>query len=427
MQRERVRRSITASIKDGVAWSLMSGFAEPYAVPFAMALGASTMGVGVLRSAPSLAASFFQFFTEKLVLALGRCKKAMLAAVLVQALSLFGAAAAVFLPAAAVLPLFIAMTVLYTVAGSMAGPPWAALMGEYIPASKRGDFFGWRYQILGVTFFAASYLASRVLGALEGAALWGFFSLFAAAGVFRLVSFYYLTRMYEPAHCFHMPRFGRGVNFLNSLDFRRGRVPALFFSVLILLFSTYLVAPFFSVYSLKELKCGYTRYMVLMTIGPLMTYLFMRRWGKAADAHGSVKVLKAAFVLIPLVPFMWALSRNFYYLAAVETFSGIVWGAYLIGMNNFIYETVPSHERAGYNAFSGFTTGIAQFAGALIGGWFYARLPELWGSSFVTLLLISAFARALAVAPLFLLVAETRRVSAAGPLELLREIAGFRF
>jgi MFS family permease len=110
----------------------------------------------------------------------------------------------------------------------------------------------------------------------------------------------------------------------------------------------------------------------------------------------------------------------------VEIFSGIVWGAYLIGINNFIYETVPSHARAGYNALSGFISGIGQFAGALIGGWLYSRLPAVWGSSFLPLLFISALGRVLAVVPMFMLVGETRKVAAGGPMELLGDIAGFR-
>ncbi len=193
-----------------------------------------------------------------------------------------------------------------------------------------------------------------------------------------------------------------------------------------LLASTYLSAPYFSVYSLKELKCDYLHYMVLMSVGPLMTYLLMKRWGQAADAYGSVKILKAAFLLIPTVPLLWSFSRNFYYLAAVEMYSGIIWGAYLIGMNNFIYETIPAHSRAGYTAFFSFTNGLAQFGGALAGGWLYERLPALWGSAFVSLLLISAFLRALAVIPLFLMVREVRTVRAVGPVELLLYVSGFK-
>jgi MFS family permease len=425
MQKHRVKTSVKASIKDGVAWAAMSGFADPYTVPFAMALGASTMGVGVLRSVPSLASSIFQFFSEKLVLGLGSCKKALLLTVLIQALSLFAAAAAVFLPAGAAFPSLVAAVVVYTAAGNMSGPPWAVLMGEYIPASRRGNFFGFRSQVVGLVFFAASFLASQLLGLAGEGVLWGFCAVFCAAGVFRLLSFYFITFMYEPRTCFHMPR-GAEVKFLASFDFRKGRVPALFFSVLVLLASTYLAAPYFSVYSLKELKCNYLQYMVLMSIGPLMTYLFMQRWGQAADAYGSVKILKAAFLLIPTVPLFWALSRNFYYLAAVEMYSGIIWGAYLIGMNNFIYEAIPAHSRAGYNAFFSFTNGLAQFGGALAGGWLYERLPALWGSSFVFLLLISAFLRALAVIPLFLMVREVRAVKAVGPVELLLFVSGFK-
>ena len=426
MQKQRVKTSIRASMKDGAAWAMMCGFADTYAVPFAMALGAGTMAVGVLRSFPALASSVFQVFNEKFVLRMGSCRRALLLTVLIQALSLFVSAGSVFLPGGAGLPLFISMAVVYAVAGNMSAPPWAVLMGEYIPASKRGDFFGFRSQVVGITFFAASFIASRLLGVWEGRGLLGFSLVFACAGIFRLVSLYYISLMYEPRTRFHLPRSGGGVDFLGSLDFRRGRVPALFFSVLVLLFSTYIAAPYFSVYTLRELNCGYTSYMVLMTIGPLMTYVFMRRWGQAADSYGSVKILKAAFLLIPTVPLFWTFSRNFWYLAAVEAYSGIIWGAYLIGMNNFIYESIPAHSRTGYNAFFSFTNGIAQFGGALLGGWLYEGLPQLWGSAFISLLLVSAVLRSLSVVPIFLLVGEVRAVRSGGPVELLLFMSGFK-
>ena len=425
MQKQRVRTSVKASIKDGVAWAAMSGFADPYAVPFAMALGASTMGIGVLRSLPWLVSSVFQFLTERFVRYVGSCKRSLLLTVFLQAAALFAAAAAVLLPAGAAFPLLLAAVVVYTVSGNMSAPPWSVLMGEYIPAAKRGNFFGFRYQLVGFMFFAASFMASRVLGFAGQGALWGFAAIFAAAGVFRLASWYFITQMYEPRTRFHMPK-GSGVNFLSSFDFRRGRVPAMFFSVLVLLSSTYLAAPYFSVYTLKELKCDYQHYMVLMSIGPLMTYVFMKRWGQAADAYGSVKILKAAFLLIPAVPLLWTFSRNFYYLTAVEIFSGVLWGGYLIGMNNFIYEAIPPASRAGYSAFNGFIGAMAQFAGALAGGWLYGRLPALWGSSFVSLLLVSAALRALAVIPMFLMVREVRAVRAAGPVDLLLFMSGFK-
>lgn len=425
MKGRLVKKSVKASIKDAIAWAAMCGLNEPYSVPFAMSLGANAMGVGLLRSLPYLVSSIFQLFAQRFVLFMGRCKKALLFAVFTQSMSLFAAAFTVFLPQPFSLPAFIAMMVIYTMAGTMAAPPWSALMGEYIPASKRGNFFGFRYQIIGVTFFAFSYLAARILGYLPKNAEIAFFLVFSGAGAVRLFSWYYIGFMYEAPNNYHMPGSSK-VGLAVSLDFRKGRTPALFFSVFMLLCATYLSAPFFSVYALKGLHCSYPRYMVLMSMGPLMTYLVMRRWGRAADVYGSVKVLKTGFLLIPLVPLLWTLTRDFYLLAAVETFSGIVWGAYLIGMNNFIYETAPAHARAGYNAVFNFIVGMAQFAGGLLGGFLYEKLPSWHGSSFIPLLLISALLRALAIVPLFRMVTEIRSVKAAGAKELFLAVAGFR-
>ncbi len=423
MQKRRVKTSVRASIKDGAAWAAMSGFADPYTVPFALALGAGTMGVGVLRSLPWLVSAFLQLFSEKTVQLLGSCKRALLHSVFLQALALFAAASAAFLPGRAAFPVLLAAVVAYVAAGNLSAPPWAVLMGKYIPASRRGAFFGFRFRLIGLVFFATSFAAARVLGWAGEGARWGFFAVFAGAGCFRLLSWRFITAMYEPRTRFHMPR-GGGVDFLGAFDFRRGRVSALFFSALLFLCGTYLAAPYFSVYALKELGLPYPRYMLLMSIGPLMTYLFMKRWGQAADAYGSVTVLKAAFLLIPLVPLLWTLGRDLRYLVAVEAFSGIIWGAYLIGMSNFIYESVPAASRAGYVAVNGLTGALAQFAGALAGGWLYDYFPPLKGSSFVPLLLLSAALRAAASLPMFMLVRENRPVRRAGPADLLLFMTG---
>ncbi|MCX5786500.1 MAG: MFS transporter [Elusimicrobia bacterium] len=408
MQRKSIKKSVAASIKDGLAWAVMSGFAEPYAVPFVLSIGASTMAVGYLRSLPALVSSFSQFFTERLVLRLGSCKKSVLAVVFAQAASLLAMAFCVFLPAGTALPVFIFLTVLYAVSGNLANPPWAVLVGEYIPASKRGAFFGFRFQVVGVTFFTASFMAARFLSFLGEGVLWGFAALFAAAGFSRLLSFYYLTLHYESKTRFHLPQ-TTPFKLLSAFDFRRNRVSAMFFSVFLMLSATFLAAPYFSVYALKELHFDYMRYTVIMTIGPLMTYLFMKKWGLAADAMGSVKILKAAFFIIPTVPFLWTLSRNFYFLASVELYSGIIWGAYIIGMNNFIYDYTTPAERTGYNAAFAFVGGIAQFGGALVGGWLYDFAPPLGGSRFITLLIISGALRAAAIIPFLKLIKKENR------------------
>jgi MFS family permease len=347
---------------------------------------------------------------------LGSGRKAVRLDVLVQALSLFAAAAAALLPAPWALLCLAGALVLYTTAGNLAGPPWATLMGEYIPRRKRGAFFGFRNQAVGLTFFAASLAAAGVLYFHTGLA--AFSALFAAAGIFRLLSFQYLGLMYEPRSRFHLPAPETAGSSSPSDPALRPFLLSIFF----VMFSAFLVAPYFSVYLLKELRCGYLRYMVIMTAGQLVTYLLMRRWGALADSYGSVRVLRLAFLGIPLIPLLWALAPSFVWLVCVELFSGVVWAAYGMGTNNFIYELSGGRNRTRYNALFGFTACLGQFAGALAGGLLYGRLP---GNAFYTMLLLSGGLRAAAILPFLKRVKEAGLPGTEKPGFLLAAI-GFR-
>ncbi len=417
MQKKCVRLSVQASLKDGGFWALMLGFVDPYIVPFAMALGASMPAIGFLRSVPVLLGSLFQIVNERLVARLGSCRTAILIDVLIQAASAGAGALSAFLPAPYGLYFFITTVTLYTLSGAMSGPPWAALMGEYIPASKRGEFFGFRSQLVGLTFFTGSFAASGILSLYGAGTMRGFVIIFVLAAVFRLISFYYVGKMYEPVTSFHLPK-SVTPDFLKILDYRNNRVSAMFISVFMLMAATCLTAPYFSVYVLAELKYDYFRYTFIMTIGPLMTYLLMKRWGRMADIFGSVKILKAAFFLIPMIPLFWTLSGNFIYLSLVEIYSGVIWGAYVIGINNFIYEAAEPRLRTGINAYFGFVSGLAQFGGAMAGGWLYDIFPSFWGSSFIPLLILSGVLRFLSLASLLKLVKEIPKARPAGGGEL---------
>ncbi|OGS60275.1 MAG: hypothetical protein A3J79_07625 [Elusimicrobia bacterium RIFOXYB2_FULL_62_6] len=401
--RNSVRQSVDASLKDGAFWALMTGFVDPYIVPFALALGSSALGIGFLRSVPALLGSLLLVFNEKFVAWLGSCRTAVFINVTAQALAAGAGALSAFLPHPYGLLFFIAAVTAYTLSGVMASPPWATLMGEYIPASKRGEFFGFRSRMVGLIYFTASFAASALLSvsgpaqAADGAfsvkgPLTGFVIIFALAGLFRLGSAYYITRMYEPRTRFHLPKAGRAA-FRDIFDFGNKRLKAMFFSLFLMLAATFLAAPYFSVYVLKDLHYGYLKYTFLMTIGPLMTYLFMKRWGLLADAFGSARLLRLSFLLIPTVPLLWALNTNFVYLSLVEAFSGIIWGAYLIGVNNFLYEEAGANLRTRANACYGLIVGVAQFGGAMLGGWLYEVLPPWRGSPFIIVLVLSGVLR----------------------------------
>ncbi|HOL63691.1 MAG TPA: MFS transporter, partial [Elusimicrobiales bacterium] len=160
-----------------------------------------------------------------------------------------------------------------------------------------------------------------------------------------------------------------------------------------LLLSTYIAAPYFSVYVLKELKFDYIRYMFVVSFGQVLTWLTAPFWGRMNDKIGSVKTLKYAFIFIPFISLMWMLTKNFYLLLAVEIFSGIVWGAFGLVYNTFIYEYVKPQERTKYVSYLIFFMSIAQFLGSMIGGVLYDKLSFDSVSTFLILLALSTLGR----------------------------------
>jgi MFS family permease len=122
----------------------------------------------------------------------------------------------------------------------------------------------------------------------------------------------------------------------------------------------------------------------------------MRKWGTIADTYGSVRVLRLAFLAIPLIPLLWAIAPSFGWLVCVELFSGVVWAAYGIGTNNFVYELAGVRHRTKNNSLFGFTACLGQFAGALTGGLLYTLLP---GEHFMQLLIASGVLRTAAILP----------------------------
>jgi len=392
-----VRNSIRASVKDGLGWAVMSGFVEAYITPFSLALGASPVQVGFIKSFPSLLGAVAQIFTEKFLKLFATRRDMVADLCFAQACVLCGFALTPSLPDGLRLGIFMLLAVLYTALGLVVNPPWASLMADYLPAEKRGAFLGWRERFIGCVYVGAGLVAGLILDRFGRGTLYGFVLLFSVAAAARFVSVHYLRQMYEPPVRAQEKDFSSFLMFL--LKAGKDNVAIFTASCGALLLGTYLAAPFFSVYLLEGLHVPYWQYMIVMLVGPLTTYLASKKWGELADRHGCLAVLKVAVVCIPFVAVFWALFRNFYVLILIEAFSGVAWAAYVRGSGNFIYDAVPSNLRAKYIGFFGVVVGAAQFAGTLAGGYLYVWLPKISGHAFISVLMLSAAMRFLAAVP----------------------------
>lgn len=392
---KKIRGSLEVSWKEGIPAAVMLGIMDYYLVPYGLFLGASTLQIGFLVALPHLLASLAQLLAVRVVQLAGSRLHFLARGAALQALILLPVALLSFFPFPGRIEALIMLMTAFRIIGSWIGTAWGSLMSDYLPAERRGHYFGWRSQVVGVAGFVGVALAGILLFLMKDIfqAL-GFFSLFLAAALFRFISSYLLSKMVDlPLK----PTTESEFTFLMFLRrFKESNFVKFVLYVSSITFATHLAAPYFSVYMLRDLRFSYLGYMSVHLAAVASGLVAFPIWGKHADVVGNAKILKITSFLIPLIPLLWLVSKHLFYLAAVEFFAGFVWGGFNLCTANFIYDAVSPEKRVRCLGYFNLINGMAIFGGASLGGFLADRLPLLWGFSFLSLFLLSGLARFLA-------------------------------
>ena len=102
--------------------------------------------------------------------------------------------------------------------------------------------------------------------------------------------------------------------------------------------SVSLAAPFFVVYELKDLGFTYFQFTILSAAEILASFLLLGLWGRMNDNQGSKMVIMITGLLIPIVPLLYLVSANFYFLLLVSLMSGAAWGGFNLAVSNFLFD-----------------------------------------------------------------------------------------
>jgi MFS family permease len=403
----------------------MMGITEYYVVPFALFLSATPQQVGWISAFPNLVGSMAQLFSVRLIYWIGGRLKLLTRAVFAQASFLLCLSLLAYVRFDYQIALFILLLVLATLAGGIAGPAWGSLMSDYIPMQKRGQYFGWRNQMLGMVSVTSVICAGLLLywsKQLSTAA--GFFVLFLTAALARFVSGVYIARMIEPptkrdpasdfTFVMFVARFKES-NFVKFVAF-----------IATLTFSTYLAGPFFAVFMLRDLQFNYLTYMILQVASAVAALVALPLWGRHADLVGNVRVLRLAAFFVTLNPLLWLVSHHVAYLALVQTFAGFAWSGVTLSATNFIYDAVMPQKRARCISYFNVINGSALFLGASLGGFLATRVPVFFEFSLQTLFGASAACRLLFYLVLFRRFHEVRPSREVSLQELFFSVVGIR-
>jgi len=401
------------------------GITEYYVVPFALFLNATPQQVGWLSAFPSLVGSMAQLFAVRLIYWTGGRLKLLTRAVWAQATFLLCLSLLAYFRFDYQVALFILLLVLATLCGGIAGPAWGSLMSDYIPMQKRGQYFGWRNQMLGLVSVTSVICAGLLLyWSRQLSTASGFFVLFLTAALARFISGSYIARMIEPP----MKRDPASdfTFFMFVARFKESNFVKFVAFIATLTFSTYLAGPFFAVFMLRELHFSYLTYMILQVASAVAALVALPLWGRHADLVGNVRVLRLAAFFVTLNPLFWLVSHHVGYLALVQTFAGFAWSGVTLCATNFIYDAVMPQKRARCISYFNVINGSALFLGASLGGFLATRVPIFFEFSLQTLFVISAACRLLFYLILFRRFHEVRPSREVSLQDLFFSVVGIR-
>ena len=321
MAEENVKRSLRYSLYDGAAFAVMDGLTASFITPFAIALNASLSLIAALTYVPQLLGAFIQLFAAKLVEVLKDRRKILVASSFAHAVLWVPLLLIPYIAPNQKFLLIIYVS-LQAMLVQLMQPVGNSLLGDIVPKYERGRFFGLRNRIVGASSFIAALGAGLTLNYLSPRhPFLGFTILFAFAFAARSLSGIFKAMMHNPMpDLMHEEKFSI-FDFVRKMD--KTNYGHFVIYVVLFKFAVSIASPFFAVYMLKNLGFSYLQFTALVASELVASFIAMGIWGRIIDERGTKHVLYISGILASLIPLLWLFSGSFYYLVAVEAFSGI--------------------------------------------------------------------------------------------------------
>jgi len=409
---KKIDKSLKSSIKEGSLASISTSFGLSYFAPFALALSATTVQMGILHAIISLLPGIAQLKASTLIGKFSR-KKIILTALMIRIL--------LFLPIILTGILFyfgvphttwilIGLVGLFYVTGAIVHPAWFSWMGSLVPTKKRGSYFSERNRIAGFFGIIAMVAGALILDGMKdigihygnalGFTLFGFGILFSLAATSRIWSWRLLKGQYEPRLKIKKKdyfTFGQFLKKSPSTPFGRFVLFRTISSIAI-----GIAGPFWVVYVLRNLGFSYFWNMLTVISAIIFQLIFLPLLGKVSDKFGNIKLISICSWLLFAIPVLWIgsalivddLALKLYLLFVPAIAAGFAWAGYNLAVNNYIYDAVSSPKRGFGVSYMNLMVGVGAFIGASIGS-LLAWINVSFMNPILFIFAVSAFARLL--------------------------------
>lgn len=327
--------------------------------------------------------------------------------------------------------LFFAVVTAYSLMMALTSPTWSSWMGDLVPESQRGRFFGRRNAILGAVALVLTFGGSRAMDWFKAAnPELGYGLAYLLAVAFGLVSALLLARQPEPQIS---PR--PAVPLRERLFGPLGSEPQ--FTRLVVFLGAWfltgaLASPFYLAHLMTNLEFSFTAVGIYAVLGGLTGIVFQLFWGWYIDRFGPKPATVLSFAFVGVMPLLWLFATPAFRLPIWidGAFNGLFWTGANLGLLNMLFALGDNPARKeSYFAIFGVVVGLGMFFAALAGGALAHALEGLrfelfgreWGN-YHLLFLASGLAR-FACFPLLLRVQERRSRTVVRTFQVLGSFA----
>jgi MFS family permease len=373
----QIKRNLYWFFFDGLFASASDNIIVTFVTLYILALGATRAQVGLMSSFSSFISALLLLPGAMLVERYGHRKEFTMAfgggvarlAILVLALLPF------FVGSQAIVWVAIALSVTRDSFGNLAFPGWISFTADIVPIEGRGRFFGSRNFIMGITGMLAILLVGELI-TRTGKPL-GYQIALGLASVLGMLATFSFGHLGDPKGSFPTVKVPGSFSMQTMLRDLKDR-PAFLALGLVMAFwnfSLNIAGPFFNVFMVENLNFTASMVGIASIVSTVASLLIQRRVGRFSDRWGSRRVQLISMLLIPFLPIAWMFVGKFWHVLVLNSFSGLLWGAFNLASFNFLLSLTPDAQRARFSAIYQILVMLALAGGAAIGAWIVTQ----WG------------------------------------------------
>jgi len=363
-----------------VVSSFGSGTVSPFLGVYALKLGATPAQMGWFSSVSNLAPNFVQVPWGKLSDKIGkRVPFILLGGIITSVLfiPLF------FITSATQLIVVVGVQALL---GSMATPAWMALLGELVHSQKRGIEISAINRAAAIGSLLATLIAGYLMVMITGTLHEMFFAPLLIAISCGLVSSFVMLVVREKPYPNKSSSSGSNslIGIREVVQEARKNPSFTRFCVASVIFGFFMSIswPLFSITQIKVVNASMLEVALISVIMGAVRIPLQPWGGKLVDRVGRRQLIVVFRLSLVLVPVIYALASNIYFLYAYAFLFGVLVTFGEVAMFTYLLDVTDERFRGALSAFYNSITGIAFFAGSLVGGYLANYFVEIFGLVF---------------------------------------------